>query len=46
MPGVLDIFLHEEAGLLVVIAWRMPESIEPYVAKWEPLVAGCVNVKR
>ena len=46
MPGVIDIFLHEEAGMLVVIAWRMPKSIEPHVAKWEPLVAGCVSVKR
>jgi len=47
LPGVLEIYLREEGGYLIVIAWRMPKNIEPNVglAKWAPLVAGCVSVK-
>jgi hypothetical protein len=48
LPGVLEIYVHEENGCLVVIAWRMPESIEPNVdvTKWAPLMAGCVSIKQ
>ncbi len=48
LPGILDIYLHEEHGFVVVIAWRLPKSIEANVnlAKWAPIVAGCVNVKQ
>jgi hypothetical protein len=46
LPGVLEIYLHQEAGYLIAIAWRMPVSIEQKVdlAKWAPLVAGCVSI--
>jgi hypothetical protein len=46
MPGLLEIYLREEKGYLVVIAWRMPTSLETQVnlAQWAPLVAGCVSV--
>ena len=48
LPGLLEIYLHEEAGQQVLIAWRMPASIEGKVelAKWTPVVAGCVSVKK
>jgi hypothetical protein len=48
LPGVLDIYLHEEAGFYVLIAWRMPASIEQQVnpAKWVPMMAGCASVKQ
>ena len=48
MPGVLEVYLHAEPGYAVVIAWRMPTSIEGKVklAKWASLVAGCVSVKK
>jgi hypothetical protein len=47
MPGVLEVYLHAEPGYGVMIAWRMPTSIEGKVdlAKWAALVAGCVSVK-
>jgi hypothetical protein len=46
LPGLLEIYLREEKGYLVVIAWRMPTSLETQVnlAQWAPLVAGCVSV--
>ena len=46
MPGLLEIYLHEEKGYLVVVAWRMPKSLEASVdlTQWAPLVAGCVSV--
>jgi hypothetical protein len=28
LPGTLDVYLHEEGGFVVVIAWRMPTSVE------------------
>ena len=45
---MLEVYLHEEAGHYVLIAWRMPSSIEQQVdlAKWAPLVAGRVSVKK
>src|SRR3972149_6811272 len=48
MPGVLEVYLHEEAGYCIAIAWRVPASIEQTVdlAKWAPLAAGCVSVKK
>jgi hypothetical protein len=48
MPGVLEIYVHEEAGQYVLVAWRMPAKIEQTVelAKWAPLVAGSVSVKK
>lgn len=47
MAGLLEIHLHEEAGAVVILAWRMPTSIEPNVdlAKWVPMVAGNVRAK-
>ena len=47
LPGVLEIYLYEDSGYLVFFAWRMPKSIEPNVdlAKWAPLMAGCVSIK-
>ena len=48
LPGVLEVYLHDEAGYYVLIAWRMPGSIEQQVelAKWAPLVAGSVSIKK
>jgi hypothetical protein len=48
VPGVLEVYLHEEGKYLVVVAWRTPVSIESKteLAKWAPLVAGCVSVKK
>jgi len=48
MPGVMEIYLHEEAEHYVVIVWRLPKSIEQKfdLAKWTPIVAGCVTVKK
>jgi hypothetical protein len=47
-PGVLEIYLHEEKGYVIAIAWRMPKSIEANVdlAQWAPLVAGCASVTK
>jgi hypothetical protein len=47
MPGVLEIYLREDAGQYIVVAWRTPTSIEQQaeLAKWAPLVAGCVTAK-
>jgi hypothetical protein len=47
-PGVLEVYLREDAGQLIVIAWRFPASMEQQVdvAKWAPLVTGCVTVKK
>lgn len=46
--GVLEINLCEEGNYLIVIAWRAPASIEQKadLAKWAPLVDGCVTVKK
>ena len=48
MPGVLEICIHAEAKYVIVIAWRMPTSIEKNInlEKWATLVAECVNVKK
>jgi len=48
MPGALEICMRAETGFAVVIAWRMPVKIEKEVnlAKWLPLVAGCVSAKQ
>ncbi len=48
LPGIMEIYLHEEAENYVIIVWRMPKSIEQKVelAKWAPIVAGCVTVKK
>ena len=47
-PGVLEVYLHDAGGQVVIVAWRMPASIEQNVglAKWAPLVAGSVSVKK
>jgi hypothetical protein len=47
MPAVMEIYLCEEGGYLIAIAWRMPSSIEKNVEldKWATLVAGGVTVK-
>lgn len=48
MPGVLEIYLHQENGYLIAIAWRMPTSIEQQVdlSKVAAAVAGCARVKK
>jgi hypothetical protein len=48
MPGVLEVYLRVEAKSGIVIAWRMPASIENKVnlKKWATLVAECVSVKK
>lgn len=48
VPGVLELYVHEEGGQAVIVAWRMPLSIEPNVGldRLAPLVAGCVTVKK
>lgn len=48
LPGILDVYLHEENGFLLLMAWRMPSSVEQQVdpAKWAALMAGCFAVKK
>ena len=48
MPGVIEIYLRAEAKSIVVIAWRMPSSIEKKInlEKWAKLVAECISVKK
>ena len=47
MDGVLEIYLYEKGAQVVIVAWRLPASIEPNVGLGElaPLVAGSVSVK-
>lgn len=47
MPGVLEVCIHEEGDSIAIVAWRMPKSIEELsgVAKWGPMVLGCVDIK-
>jgi len=47
MPGMLEVYLHEEAGFLTVLAWRMPVAIERNVgvAELAAMVAGSVSVQ-
>ncbi len=47
VDGVLEIYLCEKGGQVVIVAWRLPAGIEPNVALGElaPLVAGSVSVK-
>jgi hypothetical protein len=54
MPGMFEVYVHEEAGFLVLIAGRAPKSVEESMLK-EPeqslanlaaLIAGSVAVKR
>jgi hypothetical protein len=47
LPGVLDIYLHEEAGSYVLIAWRMPASVEQQTdpTKWSQMMTGCAIAK-
>ena len=46
LPGVLEVYLHEEAGFYVLIAWRMPVSVEQQVdpGKWASMITGCASV--
>jgi hypothetical protein len=48
MPGALEIYLYDAGGQVVVMAWRLPTSIEKNVglASLMPLVAGSVSVKK
>jgi hypothetical protein len=48
LPGVLEVFFHIEGTNIVVIAWRVPASIEKQVnlEKWSKLVAECVTARR
>jgi len=48
LPGVLDVYLREQNGFYVLIAWRMPASIEPQVdsAKWASMMTGCVGASQ
>jgi hypothetical protein len=47
VPGTFDIYLHEEAGNYVLIAWRVPASIQQQVdpAKLAKMMTGCVSAK-
>jgi hypothetical protein len=44
----LEVFFHPEARSIVVIAWRVPASIEKQVNldKWASLVAECVTAEK
>jgi hypothetical protein len=48
MPGLLELWLHEENDILVVLAWRMPTGIDSNIdlkLKSE-MTAGCVKVNQ
>jgi hypothetical protein len=49
VDSVLEIYLYEKGGQVVIVAWRLPAGIEPepYVGLGElaPLVAGSVSIK-
>jgi hypothetical protein len=47
LPGILEIYVREDNGYIVLIGWRVPTSIASSVdlAKWAPLVTGCVSVQ-
>ena len=48
LPGIMEIYFHAEAKTIVVLAWRVPASIEKKVdmQKWATLVAECLSVKK
>jgi len=48
MPGLLDIYVHEEAGFVVMIVWRMPNDLEAKIelGKWAPMVAGSITAQQ
>ena len=48
LAGVLEVYLYDAGPQVVVVAWRMPASIELNVglARLAPLVAGSVSVKK
>lgn len=45
MPGLLEIYLCESGGQVLIIAWRMPAAVEQHsgMARLAPLVAGSVS---
>jgi len=45
MPGVLEIYLCESGGQVLIVAWRMPAAIEQHtgLARLAPLVAGSIS---
>ena len=47
MPGVFEVYLLEESGSIVIVAWRAPLSLEPLIAldKMAQAVTGSVAKK-
>lgn len=47
MEGMLDVYLHEEAGTVVIVAWRMSTKLESAIGLGEmaAAVAGSVSAK-
>jgi hypothetical protein len=48
VAGLLEVYLYEAGPQVVVVAWRMPVTIEKNadIARLAPLVAGSVSVKK
>jgi hypothetical protein len=47
VPGVFEIDLHEQDGLLIMLAWRTPKELgqqTSLIAKVMPRLVGCVRV--
>lgn len=46
MSGVMELLIHDENETLVILAWRMPSTLEQSkdFKTWINLVAGCVKV--
>jgi hypothetical protein len=47
MPGLLEVYLREQGGVILFLAWRMPQSIEPNVklAELSKLVCGSLVIR-
>lgn len=48
MPGILEVYVCEEAGFSVVMVWRLPTSLEQNIGLGELVkqMAGAVSVKQ
>ncbi len=46
-PGLLEVYVHEEAGTAVIVAWRMPAALEASVALADlaKTTAGGMSIK-
>ncbi len=47
MDGLLEVYLHEQGGSIVLVAWRMPSTLEAnsQLSRWAPLVTGSLKAK-